>query len=668
MSDTPEPAPPTPPAPETGPGRWTRRQVLGLARAGGLAGASYLMLQGVFKDQLYRIRPRAGASSSREVSTAQGAEPPTTTTTEAPDGELARWSDPATWGGQVPGAGNVAVVERPVLLDVDAAVDGVRITPGGELVFDPAQSRTLRSTSNVQVDGALRMRPSDPSHAHRLVFEGVDESAFVGDHTHTPLATDVGLWVLGEGVVDLAGTPKTAWTHAVGPLEPGATTVDVVDATGWRVGDEIVVTPTEPTTVDGYAEHHDRRTIRAIRGNRVTLDRALAHPHPEVTVREGVVHRAEVLNLTRNVSVEGTEGGRAHVMILARTPQHLYYAGLVHMGPQQGDAGVLGRYCLHFHMVGDASRGSVVEGLVAERGGNHAFVAHLSNGVTFRGCVAHDTAEDPYWWDLKPEDQTAAVPSDDIVYERCVAHYIKPGGDPYGLSGFLIGAGSGNVARGCVATAILGRTESSPGFHWPSHSRDQNTWVFEDNVAHNNANSGIYFWQNDVPRTIVDRFTAYHCAEGILAGAYSNMASYRDTDIYACSHAGMFVVALPGRATRSGETITYERVHVDQAGLSDYAIEITDHVVDTERETAMSGCTFKGGNRAQVGLPTGGEFSQLYLFRDCTFEGNEFWLADDLRPDTRLRVNDAERGSIVVRRVDQEGEVREEWNAAVSPA
>lgn len=668
MSDTPQNASPPPATP--GPERWSRRRVLGLARAGGLAGASYLLLQGVFKDQLYRIRPHAGASTSREVRTSQGAEPPTTSTTQAPDGgtELARWSDPATWGGQVPGAQNVAVIEKPVLLDVDADVDGVRITPDGELVFDPAQSRTLRSTSNVQVDGALRMRPSDPSHAHRLVFEGVDEGAFVGGHTHAPVPTDVGLWVMGQGLVDLAGTPKTAWTHAAGALESGARTVDVADATGWQVGDEIVVTPTEAPTVEGYADHHDRRTISSITGNTVTLDRPLEHPHPEVTVREGAVHRAEVLNLTRNVSVEGTEGGKAHIMILAQVPQNLYYTGLVHMGPQQGEAGVLGRYCLHFHMVGDASRGSMIEGLVAERGGNHAFVAHLSNGVTFRACIAHDTSEDPYWWDLKPEDQEAAVPSNDIVYDRCVAHHITPGGDPYGLAGFMVGAGSGNVARGCVATAILGSTESSPGYHWPSHSLDRNTWVFEDNVAHNNANSAIYFWQNNVPRTIVDRFTAYHCTQGILAGAYSNMVSYRDVDIYACTDAGLFVVALPAAETRSGETITYERVHIDQAGLSDYAIEITEHLVDSERETTMSECTFKGGNRAQVGLPTGGDLHQLYLFQDCTFEGNEFWLADDLRPDTHLRVQDAERGSLVVRRVDQEGDVRSEWNAAVSPA
>ena len=81
-----------------------------------------------------------------------------------------------------------------------------------------------------------------------------------------------------------------------------------------------------------------------------------------------------------------------------------------------------------------------------------------------------------------------------------------------------MGAGDGNVARGCVATGIQGGAESSAGFHWPSHSRNDQVWTFEDNLAHNNRHSGIYFWQNGVPRTIVDRFTAYHCGQGIFAG------------------------------------------------------------------------------------------------------------------------------------------------------
>ena len=198
-----------------------------------------------------------------------------------------------------------------------------------------------------------------------------------------------------------------------------------------------------------------------------------------------------------------------------------------------------------------------------------------------------------------------------------------------------MGAGDGNVARGCVATGIQGGAESSAGFHWPSHSRDDNTWTFEDNVAHNNRHSGIYFWQNGAPRTIVTGFTAYHCGQGIFAGSYSNLTSYRDCTIYACQDDGLVISALPAKkGEKSGETITYEGMYIDQAGLSDYAVRITKHLARGGRVTLISGSTFMGGRQAQIGLPEGGDHPQLYDITDCTFEGNEFWLADDVSVET----------------------------------
>jgi hypothetical protein len=97
-------------------------------------------------------------------------------------------------------------------------------------------------------------------------------------------------------------------------------------------------------------------------------------------------------------------------------------------------------------------------------------------------------------------------------------------------------------------------------------------------------------------------------------------------------------------------------------------VDITEHVVDSELETHLTECTFKGGNSAQVAIPEGSDLHQLYLFRDCTFDGNAFWLSDDVPPHTTLRVEDDRHGSIVLRRADQDGEVNGDWNAAVSRA
>ena len=160
------------------------------------------------------------------------------------------------------------------------------------------------------------------------------------------------------------------------------------------------------------------------------------------------------------------------------------------------------------------------------------------------------------------------------------------------------------MARGCVA-GVQGEAESSAGFHWPSHSQDQNTWTFEDNVAHNNRHSGIYVWQNGAPRTIITRFTGYHCDQGIFAGSYQNLVSYRDCTLYANSEQGLIISALPSRrGQQSGETITYEGMYIDQAGLSDHALVITP-TCRGGRVTRIEGCTFRGGRVSQVGIPEG---------------------------------------------------------------
>jgi hypothetical protein len=63
------------------------------------------------------------------------------------------------------------------------------------------------------------------------------------------LGSDVGLWVMGNGVLDIAGTPKLAWTRSAKAVAKGATTISLAQApAGWQVGDEVALTPTLPPT------------------------------------------------------------------------------------------------------------------------------------------------------------------------------------------------------------------------------------------------------------------------------------------------------------------------------------------------------------------------------------------------------------------------------------
>jgi hypothetical protein len=647
--------------------------VIGGLGAGGLAGA----MTAVFGHE--RRPATASATSAHRHPPSSATAAPTTTGPRAatPARGASLWSDPRSWAHGVPGAGDVAVVSRRVMLDVDARVAGVVVEPGGELSFDPAASRTLRSTGNVVVKGRLVMRPRSAAQVHQLVLQGANEHRFAGGGMDV-LPSDVGLWVVGAGALDLAGAPRRAWTRAAGSLAAGATSLTLVDdPSGWAPGDELVVTPTLAPAGDSTFTAHDTAVVKSVSGRRVTLDRALefAHPGVDLGVDAGSsrIQTAEVLNLTRNVRIEGTAGHRAHIFIRATRPQSLKGVAIRHMGPRKPTSdgfteSVLGRYGLHFHMADNGARGSVVDGVVIRDTGSHAFVAHQSHGVTFRDCISHDTIEDAYWWDGAPDTRTPGPPSNDIVYERCVASLVRYDPDFRGftLTGFMLGRGSGSVARDCVAVGVQGSVNAA-GFQWPEGS--EGIWTFERCVAHNNAKNGIFVWQNTGKTHLVTQFTAYHnLGAGISHGAYNNRYSYRDSALYGNVEGAMQLHADSWGGP--GSPLQFVDLTCNGAGVSDYLVVAPKHNGDNEAPPPrFVGCSFRGARKAAFGWTYQGEdgpsTNEIVDIIDCRFAGNEFWLASGIGAGSHITVRDPAHGSIVLRRADQAGTFRAQWNARV---
>ena len=582
---------------------------------------------------------------------------------------LPAWSDPATWGtAGVPRPGAVVVVDFPVRLDRDIDVAGLHVECGGHLVLDPQKSVTIRTTGNVEICGLLEMRPARAEVQHLLRFEGIDERRFAGGGMSV-LASDVGLWIHEDGQLDLHGTPRTAWVRAAGALSPGARTIRLAaQPTGWRVGDELTITPTGTPVDKSHAARFDQATITSISGSVVTLSSALRYGHPQVAVGDGHVLTAEVLNLTRNVRIEGTPQGRTHTMaLMVNRPSQVRYAAFRHFGPRQADDGyttkVLGRYGLHFHMCQAGSRGSVIEGVVMRDGGSHAFVPHVSDGVTFRSCISYDTVETPYWWDQAPDTRSPAPPTHDALFDSCVA--AKVTSDPafrgFRLAGFNLGEGRGNRATGCVAVGVLGTTDSS-GFHWPEGSHG--VWDFALCVSHNNARHGIFTWQNDPNAHVVADTIAYHNgAYGISHGAYINGYTYRDSILYGNALGGFLMHAV----SRDDKQLQLVNLLVDGAGLSPAAIELTMHTLDTSTPTVVKGCRLRGYREHGIWItgPRNGRPAAAPDLVDvigCEFSGNKFWIADTVRRDSEIRVNGSARAQ-VLRRWDSEGRPREQWHA-----
>ena len=123
-------------------------------------------------------------------------------------------------GPEPPDPNDVVTITDEVVLRTDLLVAGVVVEPGGHLIFDPASSVTLESAGNVVVRGRLTLRADDPAVIHRIAFPNVSEEAFVGGGLDV-LDSDVGLWVIDDGTMNLAGAVRRPWTRAVGDVRAG---------------------------------------------------------------------------------------------------------------------------------------------------------------------------------------------------------------------------------------------------------------------------------------------------------------------------------------------------------------------------------------------------------------------------------------------------------------
>lgn len=477
------------------------------------------------------------------------------------------------------------------------------VVPFGEVWdFDPTVSTTVTVSKNVVVAGTLQMRPANPGIVHTLRFTNVDETLFVGGGMD-PLDTDVGLWVVGAGKLDIAGAAKTAWARTAAPVSVGAQSVTLAAApSGWQVGDTVMIAPSNPPTMSYAYDHYDTATITSISGATIGLSMPCGYAHPHVTVAPGFTLAPEVMNLTRNTRIEGTASGRSHVFIRSSSPQSIGFLGLAFMGPRKAagalTASVTGRYPLHFHMCADGARGSVVSGSVVNQSGGRAFVPHLSNGVTFDGCVAHDVFESPFWWDLN----TTTVPSmsNDITFSKCIASRVKyhPNYNGYRLAGFMLGQGDNCVVRDCAAVGIQG-DRFAAGFIWPEGA--DRPWTFERNITHNNLWGGLFTWQNGPLTHVVKDFVAYHNGHtGISHGAYLTGYQYQNGFVYGNRYVSL---NLDAHSYPAPSEQRFDRIAFDGAGMHATAITLATHTLAAGRPTTVAGCTFAGYSGPLVAVP-----------------------------------------------------------------
>jgi hypothetical protein len=192
--------------------------------------------------------------------------------------------------------------------------------------------------------------------------------------------------------MDFHGAPMNrTWVKLGAPARAGSAEVTLAEpVTGWRVGDRVILTGTvrqnkiKKTFRESTRDNTEteERSVKALDGTRLTLDRPLAHDH-----HCAGAYRGEVANLSRNVVVESgnPSGPNGHTMYHRGSAGSISYAEF----HQLGKPGVLGRYALHFHLCGDTMRGSSVVGASIWDSGNRWLTIHGTNYLVVRDCVGY---------------------------------------------------------------------------------------------------------------------------------------------------------------------------------------------------------------------------------------------------------------------------------------
>lgn len=187
------------------------------------------------------------------------------------------------------------------------------------------------------------------------------------------------------GRMDFHGSPMSrTWLDLGADAKPGDQTLTLSEeVTGWKTGDEIIITgDARDGVTDGEFTTEERR-IKKIEGKLVTLDRELENFHAGI----GPKYRCEVANLSRNVIVESADpdGVRGHTMHHRHSAGSISYARFAHLGKEN----VLGRYPIHFHLCRDSLRGESVVGAAIVHSQNRWVTIHSTQYMVVRDCVGY---------------------------------------------------------------------------------------------------------------------------------------------------------------------------------------------------------------------------------------------------------------------------------------
>ena len=295
-----------------------------------------------------------------------------------------RWSDAATWADKkVPAANAAVTIDRNVNVVLDASPTLRSLTINGKLSFADTKDIEV-STEWIMVHGDLEIGTEAKSYTHKATItltdnvKGEDFGGLGGGDR-----SDRGIMLMG-GTLSLHGDRTNTWTKLANTANAGATSIQVLNAAQWRVGDEIVLAST-----DFDPRQAERRTISAINGNNITLDKKLDYMHfGKITF--DVDERGEVGLLTRNVKIQAANDAEqsffgGHIMAMSGSKMMVEGVELNRMGQNL----TLARYPIHWHLIGDA-QGQYIKNASIHNTYNRCVTMHGTNFLRVENNVTYD--------------------------------------------------------------------------------------------------------------------------------------------------------------------------------------------------------------------------------------------------------------------------------------
>ena len=291
------------------------------------------------------------------------------------------WSDASIWsGGVVPAAGDIVTIGEGMDVVLDAstpALHGVNLD--GSLSFSNDADVEL-TTEWVLLRGLLQAGGEAAPHTADATITLTDN---VPDENINGMG-DRGILIVG-GTLSLHGDRENAWTKLAETAEAGATRINVLDASGWRVGDEIVLAST-----DYNPRQAETRLIAAISGDTLTLDQPLEYMHfGEITY--DIDERGEVGLLTRNIKVQASADAEesyfgGHIMAMDGSTMTVSGVELTRMGQHLE----LARYPIHWHINGDVA-GQYIENSSIHDTFNRCVTVHGTDNLRVENNVTYNT-------------------------------------------------------------------------------------------------------------------------------------------------------------------------------------------------------------------------------------------------------------------------------------